>query len=84
LAGVPNKRTQELLAPVGDTSGVTSKEVMRQAMHLHWAARFTTEGTLDWQHIAAELLASAENAEQAAEALASRDDLPNGTGETRH
>jgi hypothetical protein len=26
---------------------------MRQAMHLHWAARFTDKGALDWQHIAA-------------------------------
>src|SRR6478672_11421764 len=51
--GVPNKRTLELLAPVGDTSAVTSKEVMRQAMHLHWAARFTDKGAPDWQHIAA-------------------------------
>jgi hypothetical protein len=37
--GVPNKRTQELLAPVSDTSGATPKEVMLQAMGLHWAAR---------------------------------------------
>ena len=36
--GSLNKRTRELLAPVTDAADISPKEVMLQAMRLHWAA----------------------------------------------
>jgi hypothetical protein len=104
--GSINKRTQELLAPVGDADGISPKEVMLQAMRLHWAARNIDKAVecaakaAPYVHprlIAAavsvrrpdemsdeELAKAADEAEQAAAALARREKLPSGAGGTRH
>jgi hypothetical protein len=38
-AGTVNKRTKELLAPLGDAAEISPKQVMLQAMRMHWNAR---------------------------------------------
>ena len=98
--------TKALVAPVVETSGITPKEVMLQAMRLHWAANNIVDAVdcaakvAPYVHprlIAAavavrrpdemrddELHAAADEAEQAASALALRGDVPSGAGETRH
>jgi hypothetical protein len=104
--GSLNKRTRELLAPVTDAADISPKEVMLQAMRLHWAAGNVVDAVdcaakaAPYVHprlVAAaaavrlpsemsdeELAAAIDDAEQAAAALARREKLPSGAGETRH